>query len=137
MRSCQTTPQNREPTKTMTASFGAIALLNYTENLEKREKSTGEKSKKSSGETSPKLQISVPCLGRTCPDKIHPKSSPETKIRKNYKKYTKTADFCILFEMSSYFGFGRGFGVYFGVYFGDQKSFVFCTGLRRSQVTSC
>ena len=48
--------------------FGAIALLNYTENLEKRETIHWRKVKKSSGETSPKLQISVPCRGRTCPD---------------------------------------------------------------------
>ena len=46
--------------------FGAISSLNYTENLEKTEKSTGENSRKSSGEVSPKLHFSVPCRGRMC-----------------------------------------------------------------------
>ena len=35
---------------------------------EKGKTSTGKRSKKSSGENAPKLQISVPCRGRTCPD---------------------------------------------------------------------
>ena len=49
--------------------FGAISLPNYTENLEKREKSAGENNKKkASGDGAPKLQISVPCRGRTRPD---------------------------------------------------------------------
>ena len=41
--------------------FGAISLLDCTENLEKKDKIRLEKFKKSSGETSPKLQICVPC----------------------------------------------------------------------------
>ena len=48
--------------------FGAISLLNYTVNLEKREKIHWRNFKKSSGEASLKLQISVPCRGRMCPD---------------------------------------------------------------------
>ena len=49
--------------------FGAISLLTSTINLEKRGKtSTGENSEKSSGDSAPKLQISVPCRGRTCPE---------------------------------------------------------------------
>ena len=52
----------------------AISLPNYTVNLEKREKITGENSnKKSSGDGAAKLQISVPCRGRTCPEiRKHP-----------------------------------------------------------------
>ena len=52
--------------------FGAIFLLNYTKNLEKeKKKSTGENShKKNSGDSAPKLQISVPCRGRTRPDEF-------------------------------------------------------------------
>ena len=51
------------------AHFGAISLLTYTENLEKKEKNIHwRKFRKSSGEVSPKLQISVPCRGQTCPD---------------------------------------------------------------------
>ena len=49
--------------------FGAISLLNYTVvNLEKREKNVHwrKKFKISSGDGAPKLQISVPCRGRTC-----------------------------------------------------------------------
>ena len=47
--------------------FGAISLLNCTENLEKGETNPLEKTpQKSSGENSPKLLISVPCRGRTC-----------------------------------------------------------------------
>ena len=51
--------------------FGVISLLNYTENMEKRETYPLESSKfkqKSSGDGAPKLQISVLCRGRTCPD---------------------------------------------------------------------
>ena len=47
--------------------FGAISLQKK-ENLEKRKKIHWRKFKESSGETSPKLQISVPCRGRTCPE---------------------------------------------------------------------
>ena len=49
--------------------FGAISLLNYTANLEKRGKVHWRKFK-SSGDGAPKLQISVPCRGRTCPEPI-------------------------------------------------------------------
>ena len=48
--------------------FGADFPLYYTENLEEKRKITGENSKKSSGDDDPKLQISVPCRGRTCPE---------------------------------------------------------------------
>ena len=47
----------------------SASLLSYSVNLEKREKSTGENSKQCSGEGAPKLQISVPCRSRTCPEK--------------------------------------------------------------------
>ena len=40
-----------------------------TDNLEKKESSTGENSRKSSGDSAPKLQISVPCRGQTRPDR--------------------------------------------------------------------
>ena len=48
--------------------FGAFSLLNCTVDLEKREKIHWRKFKKSSGDSAPKLQISVPCLGRTFPE---------------------------------------------------------------------
>ena len=47
--------------------LGANSLLSYTVNLEKKEKIHWRKFKKSSGDIAPKLQISVPCRGRTCP----------------------------------------------------------------------
>ena len=49
----------------------AMPLLNYTlKHLEKRENNPLEiTQKKSSGDGAPKLQISVPCRGRTCPEK--------------------------------------------------------------------
>ena len=44
-------------------------LAELHRNLEKEEKEkTGENLKKSNGEGGPKLQISIPCHGRTCPD---------------------------------------------------------------------
>ena len=53
----------------LTVPGAPLITLNYTVNQEKREKkSTGEKSKESSGDGAPKLQISVPCRRRTCPD---------------------------------------------------------------------
>ena len=48
--------------------FGAISFLNYTVNLENRGENPLEKIQKSSGDGAPKLQISVPCRGRTCPE---------------------------------------------------------------------
>ena len=46
-----------------------MSLLNCTiEPGEKGNKSTGENSEQSSGDGTLKLQISVPCHGRTCPD---------------------------------------------------------------------
>ena len=58
--------------------FGAISLLNYTVNLEKREqKKHWRKFKKSSGDSSQKLQISVPCRGRLCPEQSIPPPPPD------------------------------------------------------------
>ena len=69
----------KKPAGQFCPHFGAISLLNYTVNLEKREKtSTRENSKKSSGDGAPKLQISVPCRGRTC--LIMGISSPPKKL---------------------------------------------------------
>ena len=49
--------------------FGAISLLNYTVNLEKRERKVRwRKFKKSSGDGAPKLQICVPCRGQMRPE---------------------------------------------------------------------
>ena len=56
--------------------FGAISFRNHTQtwrrrnkkHLEKRENIYWRKFKQSSGETSPKLQISVACHDRTCPE---------------------------------------------------------------------
>ena len=50
--------------------YWAISLPNHTVNLEKREKNPLEEISKSSGDGAPKLQISVPCRGRTRPDSI-------------------------------------------------------------------
>ena len=51
--------------------LGPISLLNYTVNLKKREKIHWRKlKKKSSGDGAPKLQIFVPCRGRTRPDHV-------------------------------------------------------------------
>ena len=50
--------------------FGAISLRRHTENLEKKDQNPLEKiQKNSSGDGAPKLQISVPCCGRTRPSK--------------------------------------------------------------------
>ena len=49
--------------------FGVISLLNYTENMERKETNPLEKIQQNqSGDGAPKLQISVPCRGRTCPE---------------------------------------------------------------------
>ena len=48
--------------------LGAVSLPNCTEKLEKKDKIHWRKFKKSSGDGAPKLEISVPCRGRTCPD---------------------------------------------------------------------
>ena len=50
----------------LSPDFGGLFLLNYTENLEKKQKIQW---RASSGDGAPKLQISVPCRGRTCPDR--------------------------------------------------------------------
>ena len=68
---------------------------------EKGKQSNGENSKKSSAETSPKLQISVPCRGRTCPDnrgrKAHPKSRNTKKIPRSRELFQKVCvNFCLL-----------------------------------------
>ena len=80
----------------------------------------------------PRAEYKRPLISKMHP-KIHPESSPETKIWKITKKRTKVGGFRRFFVILSYFGFGRGFGVYFGVYLRDQRAFVFCTGHRRSQ----
>ena len=51
----------------LSPDFGGLVLQNYTENLEKKQKIQW---RASSGDGAPKLQISVPCRGRTCPEKI-------------------------------------------------------------------
>ena len=48
--------------------FETVLLLSYTETLEKEEKHQLKKFQKTRGENSLKLQISVACHGRTCPD---------------------------------------------------------------------
>ena len=50
------------------AASEPLGLLNYTVNLEKRQKSPLEKIQKTSGDGTPKSQISVPCRGRKCPE---------------------------------------------------------------------
>ena len=62
--------------------FGAISLLNYTVNLEKRENNPLENAKKSSGDGAPKSQISVPCRGWTCPDVSR---VPKTSLRLEFE----------------------------------------------------
>ena len=47
--------------------FGGISLPSYTEKPGEK----GRKVQKSSGDGAPKLQISVPCRGRTRPEKSH------------------------------------------------------------------
>ena len=55
----------------MFSTFLGYFLTNCTVHLEKRETNkTWRKYKKSSGDGAPKLQISVPCRGRTCPDYV-------------------------------------------------------------------
>ena len=48
--------------------WGDFLTKLHSKHGEKGIKSTGENSKKSSADGTPKLQISVPCRGRTCPD---------------------------------------------------------------------
>ena len=60
--------------------LGGSVLLNYTENLEKKQKIQW---RASSGDGAPKLQISVPCRGRTCPDygiEIWPRAENITSV---------------------------------------------------------
>ena len=49
----------------LSPDFRGLVLLNYTESLEKKQKIQW---RASSGDGAPKLQISVPCRGRTCPE---------------------------------------------------------------------
>ena len=49
--------------------LGRFPYQNCTENLEKKDKNPLERTQTSSGETSAILQISVPCRGRTCPER--------------------------------------------------------------------
>ena len=49
----------------LSPDFVGLVLLNCTENLEKKQKIQW---RASSGDGAPKLQISVPCRGRTCPE---------------------------------------------------------------------
>ena len=49
----------------LSPDFRGLVLLNYTENLEKKQNIQW---RASSGDGAPKLQISVPCRGRTCPE---------------------------------------------------------------------
>ena len=49
----------------LSPDFRGLVLLDYTENLEKKRKIQW---RASSGDGAPKLQISVPCRGRTCPE---------------------------------------------------------------------
>ena len=58
--------------------FWGARLTNYTENLEKKQKIQW---RASSGDGAPKLQISVPCRGRTCPERSQP-SLTETGSQK-------------------------------------------------------
>ena len=51
---------------TFSPDFRGLVLLNYTENMEKKQNIQW---RASSGDGAPKLQISVPCRGRTCPEK--------------------------------------------------------------------
>ena len=53
---------------TFSPDFRGLVLLNCTQILEKRQKIQW---RASSGDGAPKLQISVPCRGRTCPDAKH------------------------------------------------------------------
>ena len=52
----------------LSPDFRGLVLLNYTENLEKKQKIQW---RASSGDGAPKLQISVPCRGRTCPELLN------------------------------------------------------------------
>ena len=49
----------------LSPDFGGLVLLNRTENLEKKQKIQW---RASSADGAPKLQIPVPCRGRTCPE---------------------------------------------------------------------
>ena len=60
--------------------FEVISLLNYTENLEKKEKNPLEKTQKIQWRNFPKLQISVPCRVRTCPDLRRPLGDPSETL---------------------------------------------------------
>ena len=92
--------------------FGAISLLNCTQDLEKKEKNPLEKIQKvHSGETSRKLRISVPCRGRTCP---------------GLNVYF-WGDHVYLWEIKAYLRL-RGLGN-----FGRSKSFLFPKGRSWSQ----
>ena len=51
----------------LSPDFRGFVLLDYTENLEKKQKIQW---RASNGDSAPKLQISVPCRGRTCPEKM-------------------------------------------------------------------
>ena len=55
----------------MFSTFGGDVLTNlHSKPGEKGKHSTGEHNKKSSGDGAPKLQISVPCRGRTCAETL-------------------------------------------------------------------
>ena len=51
--------------------FRGLVLLNCTYKLEKKQKIQW-RARPSNGDGAPKLQISVPCRGRTCPEQMQP-----------------------------------------------------------------
>ena len=71
----------------MSPHFGAISL-SHTVNLEKRERFRWRKFKKSSGDGALKLQISVPCRGRTRPEHhIYHPGRNDYKTNKNMNSF--------------------------------------------------
>ena len=67
------------------STFWVVFLLAHTENPGEIGNTPLEKIQKSSGEGTPKLQISVPSRGRTCPD---------TQTKENgYKHFDDTGSF--------------------------------------------
>ena len=98
--------------------FGAIPFSNYAENWRKtKKKNTGKNSKKSSGDNTPKLQISVPCRGRTCPDQ-----PPHTSAHNMNTHMAQSCRVCLVLK-------------HFGSLFCPDVCSYFCRACARRGVT--
>ena len=89
----------------LSPDFRGLVLLNYTENLEKKQKIQW---RASNGDGAPKLQISVPCRGRTCPDLWWPPQGPRKADHGYWDSISQNANPASSFELPHKAALQRG-----------------------------